>query len=363
MFVALRDLRHARGRFALMLVVIVLTTFLTTFLASLTAGLARESTSAITDLPADRLAFTVTEAGAAPDFTTSAVTPRQWQGWADVPGVRRAEPLGVATTRAQTADATASVTALGVLPGSSLLPPGSDGLADGAVVLSRDAATALAVGDGDTIVLAGRSLTVAAVVTEARSFAHTPVLWTTLRDWQALGTGPSADEPTASVVALTLDGADDAGIARADRDLGTTTRSLGDARSAIGSFSAENGSLTTIQVFLVAISALVIGAFFAVWTVGRTGDVALLKALGASTTYLLRDAVGQAATVLALGTATGAGLAALGATLASGAIPVVVGVGTTVLPAVALLLTGLAGAMLAVAGIVRVDPHAALAAR
>jgi hypothetical protein len=35
--------------------------------------------------------------------------------------------------------------------------------------------------------------------------------------------------------------------------------------------------------FLFAISALVIGAFFTVWTIQRGGDVAVLKALGAST--------------------------------------------------------------------------------
>ncbi len=45
--------------------------------------------------------------------------------------------------------------------------------------------------------------------------------------------------------------------------------------------------------FLFAISALVIGTFFTVWTIQRNGDVAVLKAPGASTPNLLKDALGQ----------------------------------------------------------------------
>jgi len=57
MFVAWRDLRFAKGRFTLMGTVVVLITLLVGLLSGLTAGLARENISAITGLPADRLAF------------------------------------------------------------------------------------------------------------------------------------------------------------------------------------------------------------------------------------------------------------------------------------------------------------------
>ena len=57
MFVAWRDLRFAKGRFALMGAVIVLITLLVGLLSGLTAGLARQNISAITDLNADRIVF------------------------------------------------------------------------------------------------------------------------------------------------------------------------------------------------------------------------------------------------------------------------------------------------------------------
>ncbi|RYV52742.1 ABC transporter permease [Pengzhenrongella frigida] len=370
MFVALRDLRHARGRFALMLVVITLITFLVTFLAALTAGLSRESTSAITDLPADHLAFAMPAPTDPPEFTASSVTADQWRAWAETPGVRSAEPLGVAMTRAESPATTASVTALGVAPGSAVLPGGSPNLAAGTVVLSAGAAQALSAGAGDTITLAGQELRVGAVRDAEVSFAHTPVVWTTLADWQSIGArgGDGADDradapdTVATVIALTLDSPATGAIATTDATAGTTTVTTTQARSAIGSFSAENGSLTTMQVFLLVISALVVGAFFTVWTISRAGEVAVLKALGASTGYLLRDAIGQAVVVLLLGVGAGTALAVAGAALLSDAVPVVVTPATTALPAVALIGLGLVGAALAIVRITRVDPHAALAA-
>ncbi|MGN7703027.1 ABC transporter permease [Cellulosimicrobium sp. 22601] len=369
MFLALRDLRHARGRFALMITVVALITFLVAFLAALTAGLGRASTSAVTGLPVDRLAFAPPAEDASPTFTESEVTAAQQQAWADVPGVRSAEPLGVATVRAS-GEGTAAVTAFGVRPGSGLVPGTGDGSADvsaGTVVLSRGAADALGADVGDQVGAGPLDLRVAAVEDAEADFAHTPVAWVALDDWQAVGArgGDAQDGPTATVVALRF--GDDApsadALAAADADLGTVTATPREARSAISSFTAENLSLTLMQVFLLAISALVVGAFFTVWTIQRAGDVAVLRALGASTRYLLRDAIGQAGVVLGVGVGLGTALAAGAGLLAAQVMPVVVDLSTTLVPAVVLVLLGGLGAVLAVTRVARVDPHAALAAR
>ncbi|GAB3171021.1 ABC transporter permease [Myceligenerans halotolerans] len=366
MFVALRDLAHARGRFAVMSVVIVLITFLATFLASLTAGLARDSTSALTDLPVDHVAFSMPADDHAPGFTASRVTSDQWEAWTRTPGVESAAPLGVATTRAESDSTTASVTALGVAEGTNLVPWDAGDVGPGTVVLTPGAADELGVRTGDAVTLGDSELTVAATVGADGSFSHTPVVWTNLDDWQAIGArGPADpdDGPVATVIALTTSGADDDALATADDALGTTTVTTSDARSAVPSFAGENTSLTIMQAFLLAISALVVGAFFTVWTIGRTGDIAVLKALGGSTGYLLRDALGQAAVLLACGVAIGTGMAVAGASLLPPAIPVDITTATILTPAASLVVLGLAGAGVAVARIARVDPHAALAAR
>src|SRR5699024_2490360 len=204
------------------------------------------------------------------------------------------------------------------------------------------------------------------VVVDDWSFSHTPVVWTTLEDWQAIGgrgSTSATEAPVATVVALSAAGIDDAALAGADGELRTTTVTRADARSAVAAFVGENTSLTTMQAFLLAISALVVGAFFTVWTISRSGDIAVLKALGASTRYLLRDALGQAAVLLIGGVAVGTGLTIAGVWLLPAEVPVVVTTGTTLLPAAGLIALGLVGAGVSVARITRIDPHAALAAR
>ena len=358
MFVALRDLRFAKGRFLLMTSVIALITVLVGFLASLTAGLGRASTSAVVDLPATDLSFAQAP-GSDPSFTESQVDRSQWEGWSQVAGVAGAEPLGVAQTRASLEDTTAAVTAFGLQPGSELAPAA---VSEGQVLVSADAAEALDASDGASLTIGQQSFTVEVVDSDAE-YAHTPVVWVSLADWQAIGArggssadaaaGASADAASlvATVVAVqTTDGSALPGdvLAAADDELATQTLGLQDSRSAISSFAAENLSLTMMQTFLVAISALVVGAFFTVWTINRGRDIAVLKALGASNGYLLKDAIGQALIVLLL---------------AAQVMPVVIGVSTIVVPALLLAALGLVGALLAVVRITRIDPHAALAAR
>ncbi|MFJ8739862.1 ABC transporter permease [Embleya sp. NPDC127516] len=354
MFVAVRDLVFARGRFALMIVTVALLTALVGLVSGLTVGLGRANTSAIDALPADRLAFAAPASGQGVSFADSAVDESQWRRWAEQPGVRSAAPLGIATTRLGAGERTVAAAAFGVEPGGPLAPRA---LAPGTVVLSRALAEDLRVAVGARLsVGSGTSLTVAAVVSGS-SYSHTPVAWTTLADWQPLRPAPARDGPYATVIALDLAGAH---TGAGDRTIGTRSTTIGAARSAIGSYTAENGSLRLMRGFLFAISALVVGAFFTVWTIQRAGDIAVLKALGAPTGYLLGDALGQAFLVLLVGTAVGTGIAALFGAVTPAGVPFVVDPSTTAFPAAVLILLGMVGAGLAVRRVTSIDPHTAL---
>lgn len=357
MFVAWRDLRFAKGRFALMGTVVVLITVLVGLLSGLTTGLGRQNVSAITGLKADHIAFSAPSGGQSLSFTGSQVTADQWTKWAGAPGITGAEPVGISTAKATAADKTVPVSAFGVEPGS-VLAPGGGRVADGHVVLSDAAAEDLGVRAGSALSLAGRQLTVAAVAGDA-SFSHLPVVWTSLADWQRTSPATGAAEPTATVIALRT--GTGTRIAATDAQLGTKTVSRDASLSAIGSYTSENGSLQLMRAFLFAISALVIGAFFSVWTIQRSGDVAVLKALGASTNYLLKDALGQAAVLLGAGTLLGTALAAgVGALVTGSAVPFVLSASTLLLPGVVMIALGVLGAALSIRRITSVDPLTAL---
>ena len=357
-FVAWRDLRFAKGRFALMGTVIVLITLLVGLLSGLTAGLGQQNISAIMSLPADKIAFGAPGEDEELSYSDSTVTEKQWRQWAGAPGVDGAEPLGITNTKATAASKSLGVSAFGVQPGSALAPD-SDKIDDRAAVLSTTAAEDLGVAAGDTVTLAGQQVTVAAVRGDD-SFSHTPVIWTSLDTWQR--TAPStgqADASAATVIALdTAPGAD---RGAADQEAGTRTVSKDDSLSAIGSYTSENGSLQLMRGFLFAISALVIGAFFTVWTIQRSGDIAVLKALGASTANLLRDALGQAVVLLTGGTAIGTGIAAgFGALVSDSTVPFLLTPTTVLVPAAVMVALGALGAALSIRRITSVDPLTAL---
>nr|WP_258544558.1 hypothetical protein [Micromonospora provocatoris] len=67
--------------------VIVLITLLVGLLSGLTAGLGRQNVSAITGLPADKIAFQAPGDGQDVSYSNSTVSEKQWQVWAGAPGV------------------------------------------------------------------------------------------------------------------------------------------------------------------------------------------------------------------------------------------------------------------------------------
>ncbi|MFF0973652.1 UNVERIFIED_CONTAM: FtsX-like permease family protein, partial [Kocuria sp. CPCC 205295] len=110
------------------------------------------------------------------------------------------------------------------------------------------------------------------------------------------------------------------------------------------------------------IGALVVIAFLTVWSIQRTREVAILRALGASRGWVLRDALVQSAAVLLGGTALGLALGGIGGALVTGTVPFSLTPTTTLVPALGILLLGLAAALLAVRCVTRVDPQIALSA-
>lgn len=360
MYLALRDLRFAKGRFVLMGGVVALITLLLVLLSGLTAGLGNQSTSALAALPADQIVFGAPAGDSAKaSFTESEVTRTQLADWAAREGVANAGLLGISQSRFQALgpagapSGTASVAVFGTE--DSGLAPGP--VADGTVVVGTSLAKELELQAGSRATVGGTDLTVSAVVPD-QWYSHTGVVWTTLGDWRKLAhiTGQDA---AATVIAVTSDG-QSLDVDAANAAAGTVSTTRDGSFQALGSYKSENGSLLLMQAFLYGISALVIVAFLTVWTVQRTRDVAVLKALGASSGYVLKDAMVQAAVVLLAGAVTGGAAGVAGGVLAARAAPFLLTPETILLPIAGIVVLGLAGAALAVRSITRVDPLLAL---
>lgn len=369
MFVAWRDLRFARGRFVLIGSVVALITLLVGFLAGLTGGLAAQNVSAVLGLPGDRLVLQQPSSGQ-PSFGESTIGREARVGWQTAAGVDEVVPVGIVQGRATagTASGSGSGSGSGSSAGGSAvgvalfgLPAAGAGTVaalapgrDDEVGLSAAAASDLGVGVGDRVTITGTTYRVASVGGDAW-YSHTPVLAMTSDAWAAADRRLGGDgAPTVLAVSGSPDW--DAVAARTHTSAASHLGSL----TALETFKSEVGSLALMIAMLFGVSALVVGAFFTVWTMQRAGDVAVLKALGASTGSLVRDALGQALVVLVVGIGVGtAAVVGLGA-LAGGALPFLFSPLTTLVPAVAMAALGLAGAAVALRTVTAADPLTAL---
>lgn len=362
MFLALRDIRFAKGRFALMGSVVALISMLLVLLSGLTAGLGNQNTSAIEKMggsaPVSQLVFGAPgKNDAKVSFTESEVTAAQAKAWANTPGVASAVPLGISQTRFQATGASQGTTNVAVFGvGDPALAPAA--MADGTVVIGEGVAKELSLAVGDSVTLGGTNLRVASVVPD-QWYSHTSVVWTSLADWTKLAHLSDAGQ-IATVLAVTFDAGANVDLDAANTAAGTVSTTRTGAFAGLGGYKSENGSLMMMQAFLYGISALVIVAFLTVWTVQRTRDIAVLKAMGASGSYLLRDALTQAAIVLLAGAALGGLIGLAGGMFAAQVAPFLITPATTLLPVVGIVLLGLAGAAMAVRNVTKVDALIAL---
>ncbi|MET9173538.1 ABC transporter permease [Streptomyces misionensis] len=373
MFLALLELKAARGRFLLMGSVVVLVAALVGIVSGFTTGLGDDTVSALRRLPATHIAFA---AGSDSDqFARGLIDERTVDGWRREAGVS-ATPLGVAITRGTTdRHVEVDLAAFGVEPGAFTDPGADDGkpLAASApqgIVVSRQL-----VGDGvrigDTLVIDRLGIRLKVVGTTGRSsYGHVPAAYVTVDTWRRIRfTAPGTDARPGdlprqySAMALKLPaGFDGTTLADADRRHHTATVPLRDAFAAAPGYEGERLTMTSIQTFLFLIAPLVVGAFFAVWTVQRTPELALLRALGASRRRLLGHTLAQAAVVVVAGTAVGAVLASAVGLFVGEQVPFSLPAAALATTMAAVTLVGLAGSAFTLRRVTTVDPMIMLGA-
>ncbi len=332
MFIAWREIRRSAGRFGVIAAVIALVAFLVVALSALTAGLEAQSISAVRALPGTALAVQRTPDGKPATLVDSRL---------DAASTARitaadpsAEPFGAAMSAVSAGSTSVAVALLG--------HPGAE---NGGAVLAPATAATLRIGVGAPITIGGVATRVAAI-SDTGSFAHTPVVELPMPLWRAAA---HRDEPSAMILFT--------GIGAVP---GVAVATGGDRTGLVPGYSSEHGSLLLVQALLMVISAVVVGAFFAVWTGQRVPSLAVVRAMGASRGYLLRDGLGQAAVVLAAGLLLGALLGVVAASAAAAAVPTVLSVGGVLLPVAAMGALGLLGAALALRPLITVDPLTAL---
>ncbi|WP_459547333.1 ABC transporter permease [Nocardia sp. X0981] len=370
MFLAIRELRFAWVRFSLVGAVIALISVLMVMLSGFSQGLVRDGVSGLQKLPVTSFAFadTVHTDSA---FSRSVIDLDAVDKWAAQPGVEHAAPFGNTLINARSDSGVDIDLALfGVQADSFLAPAVAAGerlaAADGIVVGETAIEQGLRIGDTLTVDRVGTRLRVVGSLSGQHTYGHVDVAYVPLPLWQEIRAGVAPGSPVPAhvhreITAVAVQATDaDMDFGAGDAAAGTKSLSLEKSFDASPGYSAETLTLAMIQVFLYAISALVVGAFFTVWTIQRRQELAVLRAMGAPTGYLLRDGLAQALIILLLAVTVGVGAGVGLGSLMGSAVPFALTTSAIGSAAALLIALGLAGAAAAIIRIAAVDPLIAL---
>lgn len=388
MFLAWREMSFARTRFLLMGAVLALMSILIVIISGLTAGLVNDGVSGLKAVPAQVVAF---EEGTKTDsaFTRSVVDPADAEKFRAEESIADATPMGLAIVNAKNEDGTpVDLTLLGIDP-DGFIAPGNDGsvvegdslpaLVDRTpgqpVATPREVVVSetlkdegVSLGDTLTVDRLDVPLKVVGFTDSQRTFGHVDIAYTPLDVWQEIHAGTRNGEvanddafnQVSTIVAQAKDGAS-LDYDALSASTGTDARTLEESFDSSPGYSAETMTLAMIEWFLYVIAALVTGAFFLVWTIQRAGDIAVMRAMGATKGFLLKDSLGQAVVILLLSIGVGVALAlALGAWLTTTPMPYDIEMNRVILGAFLLFIFGLLGATVAVFRVTRTDPLSAL---
>ncbi|OKP94882.1 ABC transporter permease [Paenibacillus sp. P46E] len=299
MFLAIREMRHSKARYSLIMVIMLLVSFLVLFVTGLARGLAYANISAVENMPAN---YFVVQKDADHTFRRSQLSETELAAARSIAGEKNATPLAVqmSTITADKADIKADITFFAIDMNGMLAPKVTQGSSitnetQGSVLAdSKLEDSGVTIGSSIKDQATGLKFKVAGFVKNS-SYSHTPVVYINNLDWQAMrqGAGQSSKAPSLlyNVVALKATSSQASEIMNKLDSVEVITQKQ--AIASIPGYSAEQNSLLMMIVFLFVIAAFVLAVFFYVITIQKTSQFGILKAMGTKMSYLAWSVVGQ----------------------------------------------------------------------
>ena len=362
--IGLLELRRRKFQFSLIALIVTLISYLVLMINGLGVGLNRQAGSALRNFDADAIAY-AEEAGLS--VIRSELSDELVERIASRPGLEAAAPIGYVAANYVAADGMVDSAAfLGFDPGTIAEPrvvagrplTGSDTnglLADkGFLRLSG-----LDVGDTVrvTLRLETREFQIVGEIDEG-SFFFQPAVYLLRSTWQSLkyGSIPEDQRPDASIVILQGNGL----IGTYD---GYDVVSRSTAFANIEGVQGQQSTVQALRVFGYLIGALVIGVFFYVLTLQKVAQIGVLKAVGASSAFVLQQILVQVVVISVVGVGVSVPLAyATDRALRRlpDAVPIAFETGTFVTTSLILLLTAVVGGLFSARQVIKVAPIIAL---
>lgn len=370
MKLALSEIRRTRGRFASVTAALSLIVFLVLVLSALADGLWLGATGALRNTGSD--VFTFSSDGRK-SFIRSRMSEADVARVAAVPGVSDAGGVGTLLGTGSGPQGELDIALFGFMPGR---PGGPEKVAEGRGLTPGDEYSGIAdqsfkdrgVKIGDRLKFTGsdQAIEVVGFANDTR-YQLQPTLWTSINSWRSIRDQARPElrgRPDAInfVAVAVADG--ESPVTVADRITsavnGTESLTQIGAILALPGTEQQRSTFDTIVYVTFAIAGLVVALFFALLTLEKRNLFAMLKALGASTRYLVSGTLLQAFFCCVAGLIAGGILAAILGEVLPTSIPAIFLPRTAATLAIATVITGLSGAALSLRRISRIDPASAL---
>ncbi len=338
---SIRDLQWRRRRFAIVVLVAAMAFGLALVMSGVSNQLSQEGKDTVAMFDVDQ--WVVANGVGGPFTSTQVIDSATASAVADQPGVTAASPLLIGRTTVGSED----VNVIGYDPDSPMLPA--------KVVAARAAATdpngliadtTLGTGVGGEVDLGGRSLPVAATVSDTAFYFSSPTVFLPLPVVQDL---LFAGQDVASAVMVRGD------VGTLDPAASLSVRTNADVRAdferVIKSSVDTIGIITTL---LWIMAAGIVAAIVYVSVLERSRDMATLKAMGTTNVSLLAGLVGQAGVISVLSAV--ASVAVCRAISPTFSFPVSVPSAAYVQLLVVALVVGVVASLTGVRKITRIDP-------
>ncbi|HET6715088.1 MAG TPA: ABC transporter permease [Actinomycetota bacterium] len=366
MRLALAEIRRAKLRFGLLIGAVALLVFLILFQQTLASGLLGSFTDGLANQSADVLVFNADARGS---VEASVVTPEQVQEVRAVPQVEQAEPLGESTFTVDAGDGVLTDTTIFgyVLEG----PGGPTTLVEGrlpesdgeAVASDVDASKGYDIGDTVRVVPGDEQIRVVGLASDAQ-FNVQPTLYTTYATWERLSRSVNPDAPAVlpTLVAVhPAPGADpEAAVAAIDGSVegveAVATQTAIDNLPGVESIS-QSFAVILLLAFIVVV--LVTWVFFLILTVQKTQSLTLLRAVGASSRYLLANIALQVTIVTVAGVVIASLLLVLATRGGSGGLEVSASPRLILTTGAAILVLALISSVASMRRVAKLDPFGA----
>lgn len=370
MRIALAEMRRRRGRWFSIVGAVAFIVFLVLVLAALADGLFIGTTGALTTGDSDALVYSI---DGRRSLVRSELPVSGLSAVANVPGVADVGALGVLLTTGVAGAEPFDAAVIGHLPGhagepTQLVDGRRPQVGEPGAVLADASLRAVGVSLGDTVTIVGSTqpLQVVGFAEDSRYLlAHS--LWVPLETWQALRVEVRPETARLGAVVqafpfLVEEGAALDAVSAAIDDALTTTETIttDEAVLALPGVEQQQSTFTAIIAASFVVVALVIALFFALITLEKRGQLAILKAIGSSNTLLLQGVLIQALIATIAGYAGGFVLARLLGFILPPTVPVAFLPATAVSLFLATVAMGGLGAAFSFRRVIRIDPASAL---